>query len=78
MQLLKNNVTSSFAPLLCVEVLSPSNTLAEMKHKKELYFKHGAEEFWLCDAQRTMTFYNKNGELCSSELAVQFPASLDL
>jgi hypothetical protein len=31
--LLKNNVTASFAPLLCVEVLSPSNTLAEMNHK---------------------------------------------
>ena len=76
--LLKNNVTSAFAPLLCVEVLSPSKTLAEMNHKKKLYFNKGAEEFWLCDAQGTMTFYNKNGELSSSELAVQFPANLDL
>jgi Uma2 family endonuclease len=75
---LKNNVTASFAPLLCVEVLSPSNTLAEMNHKKELYFDKGAEEFWLCDAQGTMTFYNKKGELSNSELADQFPAALDL
>lgn len=76
--LLKNNVTSSIAPLLCVEVLSPSNTLAEMNHKKELYFEQGAKEFWLCDAQGSMTFYNTKGELSSSELAVQFPAAFDL
>lgn len=36
---LKNNVTSAFAPVLCVEVLSPSNTLTEMQYKKGLYFE---------------------------------------
>jgi Uma2 family endonuclease len=63
--------------LLCVEVLSSSNTLAEMNHKKELYFEQGAKEFWLCDTQGTMTFYNTKGELSNSELAVQFPARFD-
>lgn len=49
----------------------------EMNHKKELYFEKGAEEFWLCDLQGTMSFYNKKGELSNSELAPLFPATLD-
>ncbi len=48
-----------------------------MNHKKELYFEKGAEEFWLCDLQGAMSFYNKKSELSNSELAALFPATLD-
>src|SRR5258706_16297823 len=36
------------APEICVEVLSPSNTPAEIREKKALYFDAGAKEVWLC------------------------------
>ncbi|MCI5118899.1 MAG: Uma2 family endonuclease [Candidatus Electrothrix sp. LOE1_4_5] len=66
---LKNNVTSAFAPVLCVEVLSPSNTLTEMHYKKGLYFEKGAQEFWICDQSDQMSFYDRNGERNASQLA---------
>lgn len=75
---LKNNVTSAVAPKICVEVLSPSNTLAEMKHKKALYFGKGAEEFWLCDQLGSLSFYDRSGELKSSQLVAGFPDQIDL
>src|SRR5512135_39085 len=36
------------APDICVEILSPSNTEAEIKEKTALYFDAGAREVWLC------------------------------
>ena len=33
---LQNNVAAAFAPILCIEVLSPGNTQTEMQHKKQL------------------------------------------
>lgn len=37
------------APELCVEIMSPSNTWAEMHMKAGLYFEAGAEEVWVID-----------------------------
>lgn len=45
------------APEICVEVLSSSNTRAEMVAKKALYFEAGAEEVWFCDRKGRMFFY---------------------
>ncbi|WP_417914762.1 Uma2 family endonuclease [Candidatus Electronema sp. JM] len=77
-ELLKNNVMSSFSPLLCVEVFSPSNTLAEMRQKRRCYFAAGAEEFWLCSQEGAIKFYNQHGEMSSSRLVANFPAAVDL
>lgn len=74
---LKNSITSAFAPIICVEVLSPSNTFAEMQHKKSLYFEKGAEEFWLCDQMGNMSFYDQNGELGMSKRTQNFPFNID-
>lgn len=38
-------------PGLVVEVLSPSNTAAEMMRKLEFYDRHGADEYWLFDPE---------------------------
>lgn len=75
---IKHNITSAFAPIICVEVLSPTNTLAEMNHKKKLYFDKGAEEFWICDQMGNMTFYDRNGELPESQKVKDFPANVDI
>ncbi len=40
------------SPELVIEVLSRSNTKAEMREKAALYLSTGAQEFWLVDAKR--------------------------
>ena len=42
------------APEICVEVMSPSNSWAEMEMKAALYLEAGAEEVWIAglDGQR--------------------------
>ena len=39
------------APDLVVEVLSPSNTAAEMLDRRNLCLAHGSREFWLVDIE---------------------------
>ena len=46
------------APEICVEVLSPGNTIAEMQTKRRLYFNAGAEEVWECDLEGAMSCYH--------------------
>ena len=45
------------APQICVEVLSVSNTPAEIAEKIALYFEAGAQEVWTCDLDGTMEFH---------------------
>ena len=42
------------APEICVEVLSRSNTQAEIDEKRALYLSCGAEEVWTCDSNGRM------------------------
>ena len=63
------------APEICVEVLSPDNTRAEMAEKKALYFAAGAREVWLCDRAGVMTFFTSaasRGQK-SSKFCPEFP-----
>ena len=66
------------APEIVVEILSPSNTVEEMNEKKALYFDEGAQEFWLCDANGALRFFDRKGELVTSRLASLFPASIEI
>lgn len=45
------------APEICVEVLSPGNTVAEIREKTALYFDAGAQEVWLCSTEGVMSFF---------------------
>jgi len=56
------------SPELCIEILSPSNSIAEMEEKRELYFAKGAQEVWLCDEQGKLAFYDCVGSLPASRL----------
>jgi Uma2 family endonuclease len=48
-----------FAPVLAVEVLSPSNTHEEMDEKRRDYFKAGTRTVWYVDAaKRTVQVFN--------------------
>jgi Uma2 family endonuclease len=69
----------SAAPEICVEILSPANSLEEMlgtpdkPGKRELYFQAGALEFWVCDETGKLAFYAPNGQLSKSNLCPEFP-----
>ncbi|MEM7697666.1 MAG: Uma2 family endonuclease [Verrucomicrobiota bacterium] len=68
------------APEICVEVVSPSNSMAEMHYKRRLYFEAGAIEFWLCSREGKLTFYDTpEGESVeSSGLCQDFPHSIEV
>jgi len=53
----------SVAPEICVEVISPSNSKAEMKEKIELYLAQGAKEVWLCDHDGAITYHSRKGKI---------------
>jgi Uma2 family endonuclease len=66
------------APEIVIEILSPSNTLAEMEEKKELYFARGAREFWICEEDGRMRIYNNHSQLSAIALAPDFPVRVEL
>ncbi len=66
------------SPEVVVEIESPSNTVAELEEKRLLYFEKGAREFWLCDENGNMRFFNPQGELERSELFGEFPGHVDI
>src|SRR5262245_19478598 len=45
------------APEICVEILSPSNSTAQIAAKRDLYFAKGAREVWTCDRLAVVRFY---------------------
>ena len=77
-ELVKEKISSSIAPLICIEVLSLSNTDKEMMQKKKLYFEKGAKEFWLCDENGLISFYNQKRKLKRSQLAPEFPQQIEI
>lgn len=66
------------SPEVVVEIESPSNSAAELEGKRPLYFEKGAREFWLCDEDGNMRFFNPEGELERSELFEEFPKHIDI
>ena len=66
------------APELCVEIVSPSNSDAEMTHKRDLYFAKGAKEVWLCDEGGHVSFFNHYGQVDASDLFPDFSGKVDL
>jgi Uma2 family endonuclease len=64
------------APEICVEVLSISNTPAEIAEKIALYFEAGAQEVWTCDQDGTLEFrFSTPPEVRqASEICPKFPS----
>ena len=77
---LGNRVCFPRVPEICVEVLSPSNTEAEIDEKMLLYFDAGAGEVWLCSWTGAMSFFIAGNDepLQSSRLCPQFPREIEL
>ena len=67
---------SPIAPDICIEVLSASNTPAEIDDKRRLYFECVAAEVWTCDESGRLRFFDRTGERPASELVASFPAEI--
>ena len=65
------------APEVCIEVLSPSNTQAEMQAQAKLYFDAGAIEVWLCAPDGRISYLGPSALQCS-RLCPQFPKQVQL
>jgi Uma2 family endonuclease len=62
------------APEICIEVLSPSNSVEEIREKMALYFDSGATEVWTCDSFGKMHFFGTGAvPLSRSKLCPDFP-----
>jgi Uma2 family endonuclease len=65
------------APEICVEVISPSNSEAEIREKMALYFDAGAKEVWICGIFGAITFYGPGSVVRpQSELCPNFPSQI--
>ena len=51
------------SPELVIEILSPSNTRAEMREKAALCLTTGAMEFWIIDPNRELVTVLRRGEM---------------
>jgi Uma2 family endonuclease len=61
------------APDLCVEVLSPRNTRAEMAEKRAAYLAAGAKEVWIVGENGVAEIYTTAGRVSASTLGFQLP-----
>jgi Uma2 family endonuclease len=66
------------SPEVVIEIVSPSNTRAEMDLKKQLYFEKGAQEFWLCDKDGAILFFNPQQQLAKSGIILDFPPQITI
>jgi Uma2 family endonuclease len=66
---------STLAPEICVEVMSESNTDAEMAEKRRLYRSIGAEEVWIVGENGQIRFF-ADEELNQSTIAPTSPNQL--
>ena len=66
---------STLAPEICVEVMSDSNTWAEMEEKRSLYLEAGAKEVWIVDEEGEIHFFAEK-KLGHSHLAPDAPTHL--
>lgn len=67
------------APEICVEVLSPSNTRAEIEERRELFFEIGCLEFWTVGATGQVRFFTPGvTEVGRSGLCPEFPVQIEV
>ena len=60
------------APEICIEVVSPSNSVKELSEKRDAYLAAGAEEVWIVYPQsKRCEFYGKQGLMPRSAYHVE-------
>lgn len=69
---------STAAPTICVDIMSPSSTAAEMADKTALYPASGAAEVWILDLAGRTGFYQAQSQVPVSAIVPAFPATPSL
>ncbi len=57
------------APEICIEIVSPSNSKAEIAEKIELYLAKGAQEVWIAYDNGKINTFTHAGEIQTSTIA---------
>jgi Uma2 family endonuclease len=71
--------SASIAPEICIEVMSPGNSIEKMFKKRDLYLAAGAMEVCPCSPEGDMRFYSsQTEELPGSRLVPNFPAKINI
>jgi Uma2 family endonuclease len=66
------------APELCIEIVSPSNSVKELREKIDAYLAAGAVEAWLAYPQtKRFEFFTKDGKAPQSNYAVDLSGLFD-
>ncbi len=75
MRELGDRVCFPASPEICGEVLSPSNTDAEIRERMALYFDAGAKEVWVCAESGAVSFFAPGTvqPMNGSQLCPEFP-----
>jgi Uma2 family endonuclease len=60
------------APEICVEVVSPGNSRAEIEEKIRLYLEKGALEVWIVNEFSKISFYTHTGKIKNSKFVKNF------
>ncbi len=58
------------APEICVEIVSPSNSVAELQEKTRAYLAAGAKEVWQVSEKGAVRYYDLLGDRSASAFAV--------
>ena len=77
---LGNQTCFPTAPEICVEVLSPGNSEAEIREKMALYFDAGAQEVWICAESGAVDFFRADEikPMSASRICPGFPTQIEL
>ena len=68
------NLALSEPPELCIEVMSESNTIGELKEKIDAYVAAGAQEAWIVMGDLGIRCYDNAGERAQSRFALDLTA----
>ncbi len=60
------------SPEICVEVLSPGNSKAEIEEKIRLYLEKGALEVWIVSDYKKISFFTHTGKINTSKVVGNF------
>jgi Uma2 family endonuclease len=74
----KAEAVYSKAPEVCIEIVSASNSKAELLAKKSLYLLAGSEDVWICFEAGEISFYDGSGGMERSRLIAEMPGRVDI
>ena len=60
------------SPEICVEIISPGNSKAEIEEKVRLYLEKGAFEVWTVSELSEVSFFSHTGQIENSKLVKGF------